>query len=311
MYNFDVIDEIKKQYDVNVLEEYLKNDVGQIVFCFDWKNRIEAEIMVLRGDIRNLGIFEKNRMKIKDFLSMIETDNPISDVYGKRNYISNLYDNLSVLSENNELHVPIRKDGKLFWLCLSIKALTKKDGVNELIYGHVNWFTENTPKAILYYQSKYKDSETGMFSRASLKLHLSKAKETGHSYGIYLDIDNFKRVNDVFGHRQGDRYLKELADRFSLIQRSDELYYRIGGDEFFVYMINSTEEKAYKKAREIIYIIETLNPEGQQVEVSASIGIVPIIGNDFDFEDLIDLGDKTMYKSKNKGKGNISYAREV
>ena len=85
----------------------------------------------------------------------------------------------------------------------------------------------------------------------------------------------------------------------------------MGGDEFFMYIRNCTEKDACETARDIIYIVETLNAHGQQAEVSASVGIVPLIGNDIDFEKTIDLADRTMYYSKGRGKGLISNAREV
>jgi diguanylate cyclase (GGDEF)-like protein len=137
------------------------------------------------------------------------------------------------------------------------------------------------------------------------------AKATDHSYGLFFDIDNFKRINDVFGHKAGDSYLTQLGEKLISDYEDEVIYYRMGGDEFFVYLVNCTEEAAYKKALDVIYTVETLNPQGQQVEVSASVGIVPIIGNDLDSVSLIDLADRTMYFSKQKGKGNISYAREV
>jgi len=132
------------------------------------------------------------------------------------------------------------------------------------------------------------------------------------SYGLYFDIDNFKRINDVFGHMKGDKYLRELGQKFLFSDENyNKHYYRLGGDEFFVYLIDSTEKEAYRNALQIIYDVEKLNQEGEQVEVSASIGIIPIKGTNFNIDNLLDLADRTMYHAKSRGKGNISYSRDV
>ena len=311
MYNKISNDKILREYNIDIMEKHASTCVSDIVFCFDWTKRSEAEIIFLRGDSSLIGLKDIEKLRVKDFLKMIEIQNPISEVYGRNNYISDIKSNLNDLGIMDELYLPLRNNGEVLWLCLSIRSITKKNGNNEIILGHVNWISNRTPRAILYYKNRYKDAQTNLFTRESLKLHLSLARETDHSYGLFFDIDNFKRINDLFGHRVGDNYLKMLADKFIADYEDDVIYYRMGGDEFFVYLTNCTEEKAYKVALDIIYVVETLNPQGQQVEVSASVGIVPIIGNNLDYESLFDLADKTMYFSKQKGKGNISYAREV
>jgi diguanylate cyclase (GGDEF)-like protein len=302
---------ILKKYKINIMDDYASKDVSDIVFCFDWTRKKEAEILFLRGDTSLIGVKNIENFKIQDFLKMIEVTNPISEVYGRDNFIRNISRDLNNLDKINEFYLPLRNKGEVLWLCLSIQSLTKKNDENEIIYGSVNWVSNKTPRAILYYKNMYKDKQTNLFTKESLELHLSLAKESDHSYGLFFDIDNFKRVNDVFGHRFGDKYLKQLADKFISSYEDNVMYYRVGGDEFFVYLVNCTEEEAYKRGLDIIYTVETLNPHGQQVEVSASVGIVPIIGNKFDFETLYELADKTMYFSKQKGKGNISYSREV
>lgn len=304
-------EKILKEYNIDILNEYASNDVSEILFCFDWTKRGHAEVFFLRGNPSLVGIKDIDTFRMADFLKIIEIRNPFSEVFGRDNYVNNIKRDLTNLDRINELYLPVRNEEEVLWLCLSIQSLTKKNSENELIYGRVNWVSKKTPKAILYYHNRYKDAQTDLFTRESLKLHLSLTRETDHSYGLFFDIDNFKRINDLFGHRAGDHYLKQLADKFIKNFEKDVMYYRVGGDEFFVYLVNSTEEEAYKKALDIIYIVETLNPQGQQVEVSASVGIIPIIGNNLDFNSLFELADKAMYFSKRKGKGNISYAREV
>ncbi len=303
-------DSIKAKYNIDIVNDYLAHSYGNIVFCFDWSQKENAEVLFIRGKELATKEFD-GQLTLKDFFEAIVIDNPISDIYGPENFIDNIKKDLSKLDIMYDLYVPLNLKGKTYWNSLFLRSLTTKNGESELIYGRVNFSTTKVPKAVLYYQNTYRDGYTGLYTKPSLELHIKQAKPTDHSYGIYFDLDNFKRINDVFGHNNGDVFLQELAQSFKKNKLKDTSYYRLGGDEFFIYMINCTEHDAYKMAQHIIYVVETLNAHGQQVEVSASVGIIPLIGNNIDFEKMMELADKTMYYSKGRGKGIISYTREV
>ncbi len=311
MFNQEVRNRVSEKYNIDLVNDVVFADNHHVTFCFDWTKKQKAELMILTGDVGAFGLEKEKTYYIEDIINSLEIENPISEIFGVKNYIDNLVKDMTRLVEFSEIYLPFKREKGVLWLICCMKRITQKNGENELIYGRVNWVSNKVPNAVKFYQSRYKDYATNLFSKETLKLHLSKARNTDHSYGLYFDIDNFKRINDIFGHNVGDQYLDKLAKEFKKDKDEDVKYYRIGGDEFFVYLVNCTEEQAYKKAENVIYTVETLNEEGQQADVSASIGIVPIIGNDFNFIKLLDLADRAMYHSKGKGKGNISYARDV
>ncbi|XMB71825.1 GGDEF domain-containing protein [Mycoplasmatota bacterium WC30] len=311
MYNEKVRKKVSEEYKIDLVNDIIFADDYHVTFCFDWTKKEKAEIMILTGNVGAFGLEQKQKYLIEDLMGLIEIENPISEIFGVNNYLDDLMKDIDGLIEFSEIYLPLKSDKGILWVICSMKRLTQKNGVNELIFGRVNWISNKVPNAIKFYQSRYKDPVTNLFSKETLKLHLGKARNTDHSYGLFLDIDNFKRINDIFGHNMGDKYLTELGEKFRSDLECDVKYYRIGGDEFFVYLVNCTEEQAFKKAERVIYDVETLNEEGQQADVSASVGIVPIIGNDFDLIKLLDLADRAMYHSKGKGKGYISYARDV
>lgn len=311
MYNKLVNTHIKDKYGIDLVNDVLFAEDYHISFCFDWSLREKAPLHILTGDISVLDIDADNIQTIEDLLPYVEVVNPISEIFGVEHFIENIYDKFDSNKEIPELYIPLKSKKNIKWLNFSFNTLTKKENENELIFGRINWISDVTPDAITFYQRTYKDEMTNLFTRETLKEHLKNVRHSDHSYGIYFDIDNFKRINDIFGHRVGDKFLSELGQKFISNREEDVIYYRIGGDEFFIYLVNSTEKEAYQKALSVIYDVETLNREGRQAEVSSSVGIIPIIGSDFDFEDLIDLADRTMYCSKSKGKGFISFARDV
>ncbi len=130
-------------------------------------------------------------------------------------------------------------------------------------------------------------------------------EEDDRKHALFLiDIDNFKSINDVFGHLKGDEVLKEIGYKLQSIFRKDDYVGRIGGDEFMVLLKgNATNELIEKKAKEILKSINnTYLNNGQSVTISASIGIsiYPLQGQIFN--DLYQKADVALYKSKNYGK---------
>lgn len=302
--------QVMESFGVDIIDEVLLANDYHIVFCFDVNQMMEAELFVASGDLSEYGLNKNNGFYVKDVLPYIEYDNPVSYVIGKDKYLEYLFNLVKNADRVSEVYFPVKtKDGTI-WVVCSFQII-KEENQQKIVFGRVNWISKEVPDAIKYYRNTYRDVLTQLYSREALEYHLHEAQNASLSYGLYFDIDNFKRINDIFGHKAGDTYLKELGEKFLESETHNVHFYRIGGDEFFVYMINSTEQEAYKLALQVIYDVEKLNPQGEQAEVSAAVGIVPIIGSEFVIDDLLDMADRTMYHAKSKGKGNISHARDV
>lgn len=117
---------------------------------------------------------------------------------------------------------------------------------------------------------------------------------------MMLDLDDFKMVNDSFGHRRGDDILKLFGHSLKDLFDTDDIVSRIGGDEFFVLMKDITDIKsAEQKAKDIIAINDKIK---EQTGTSCSIGAVFVKGKKLLFEDIYDSADKALYMSKRSGK---------
>ena len=130
--------------------------------------------------------------------------------------------------------------------------------------------------------------------------------------GIFIDLDNFKDINDNFGHDIGDLFLREVAKRLKSCMRESDTLSRIGGDEFFVLARNLPTQKAAetlaKKLLQQIKMDYLLSDKIKLAGISASIGICL-----FPYElctpvDIIRRSDQAMYKIKHAGKSNYAIA---
>jgi len=151
-----------------------------------------------------------------------------------------------------------------------------------------------------YNQLSYKDPLTSLYNKRffyeMLELNLRCAKRSNSRLGLLLiDIDNFKNLNDTYGHISGDRALCRIAEILQEEVRESDIVARWGGDEFAIILPNTDEEKAYTVAERLRVAIERENIP----HLTISVGIVSTTG-DMLLDKLVCLADDALYKAKVK-----------
>ncbi len=158
------------------------------------------------------------------------------------------------------------------------------------------------------------DQLTGLYNKATTESLISETLSKrrlcdSHFALIIVDVDNFKGINDTFGHLSGDMVLAQLAGELKSIFRKNDIVGRIGGDEFFILMKNYGERSIITaKSKEIL---ERFNRkytrDSSTVQLSASIGIAIYDEYSPSFEALYRNADIALYQAKNRGKNTICY----
>lgn len=155
----------------------------------------------------------------------------------------------------------------------------------------------------------YQDQLTGLHNRASFLAELTTALRPDDDDPLsvlFVDLDGFKEINDLFGHRAGDRLLAEAARRLRETTGPDAVCARIGGDEFGVLLRGADDTDADATARAIARALAaTTHPDGSPAHIGACIGIATANGCR-DASELVHRADIAMYASKSTGKGRIS-----
>ncbi|MGB5324999.1 MAG: EAL domain-containing protein [Pseudomonadales bacterium] len=156
------------------------------------------------------------------------------------------------------------------------------------------------------------DQLTGLPNRGFFLTHLDKALERAKRQDtegalLFIDLDNFKLINDIQGHMVGDVVLLMVATRLKKIFRNGELISRIGGDEFTLIAedVQSQSNAALIAQRILQELSEPFQIEGTEVEVQCSIGICLFPHSDAGSEQLIKQADTAMYAAKAGGKNNF------
>ncbi len=158
------------------------------------------------------------------------------------------------------------------------------------------------------------DHLTNLANRTMFRDFLSGAMaRTKRSEGVlavmFLDLDNFKHVNDTLGHHVGDELLKRVAHRLKLAVRTGDLVARLGGDEFAIVLddIEKTENARYVAEKIIIELEKPHFLDGKELSAKSSIGISTYAGGDENEDILIKAADTAMYAAKTKGRNNFQF----
>ena len=151
------------------------------------------------------------------------------------------------------------------------------------------------------------DSLTGILNKATVTdtiIDYLKESEPDQIHALLMiDCDNFKKVNDNFGHAVGDEVIKYFASVLKRTFRDSDVKGRFGGDEFMVFMKNTTKEATILRATQLNEAIKKpYLKDGKEINISCSIGIAyyPKDGNSF--ENLFEAADDALYKAKSAGK---------
>ncbi|MGD8629933.1 MAG: EAL domain-containing protein, partial [Gammaproteobacteria bacterium] len=161
------------------------------------------------------------------------------------------------------------------------------------------------------YQATH-DSLTGLINRREFENRINQALEHARSEGIrhtlcYLDLDNFKVVNDTSGHIAGDELLKQLTIKLRLELREADTLARLGGDEFGILLEGCSIENAREPAEALRKIVEDFRFvwDNTAFRVGVSIGLVPITGESGTLTDVLSAADSACYVAKDQGRNRI------
>ncbi|QDR78999.1 diguanylate cyclase domain-containing protein [Sporomusa termitida] len=197
----------------------------------------------------------------------------------------------------------------LKWLRLSIYS--PKQGYLAIVVSDITGQKRSEEQVQQY---AYHDHLTGLPNRRllddRLSIAIARAKRSAEQIAvIFLDLDNFKPVNDTYGHDAGDELLQQLANRIVSNVREGDTVSRVGGDEFVIILpqIRTKAEVEQLALRLLVVCRQPFMIRNHEVFVSASIGVSMFPDDGMDIADLIRSADIAMYHSKRNGRNQVCF----
>lgn len=212
-----------------------------------------------------------------------------------------------------------RKNGEIYpkWLTISV-VKDKQNQITHYITMHsditIHKKAEDKIRELAFF-----DQLTNLPNRRLLldrlkQSMINSARSGKYDALLFIDLDNFKTLNDTLGHDMGDMLLKQVSQRLTRCIRSEDTVARLGGDEFIVMLVNLSSKKtdAATQAEVIGHkILATLNQPYQLNEVAyhgtPSIGVTLFKGHQTSIEDLMRQADLAMYRSKETGRNTLHF----
>jgi len=206
-----------------------------------------------------------------------------------------------------------RKNGVQFPEWLTINAVKGENGQLEhyvAVFSDISQLKDSQRKA--EYLATH-DALTGLPNRSlfhdRLRHSLAVARRSDQKVAVlFIDLDNFKTINDTLGHDVGDELLKECAHRLREVIRDIDTVARLGGDEFTALLVDSSAEVAVQVAGRLVdELASSFNIGGRALFVSASIGVALFPDDGQNSAELIKAADAAMYRAKEQGRNRVEF----
>lgn len=203
-----------------------------------------------------------------------------------------------------------RRDGSTVWV---LENVTLRD--EDVMEGTLIDITDRKRAQEQVEYQAYHDSLTGLPNRLlfrdRIEIALAHAKRSGRTSAVmFLDLDEFKHVNDSLGHTVGDRLLQAIGARLEMCVRSADTVARMGGDEFTILLADMAEPDGVPLVAQKVLdaVRHPVTIDEHELYVTTSIGIALFPEDGTDAESLLKNADRAMYRAKDLGRDNFQYA---
>ncbi len=261
----------------------------------------------LQGDFARFNLAEGETLSLADLRSRIETDHLFVDVMGEPAYLAYLADKVFGIEDTEVFLVPWKEAGDPLWLLVRLKK-AQTPSEKDIVVGEIVHIHDDEPHTLALFRLAHRDDPTGLWNRKALRERLPRLDADKTHHALYIDLDDFKDINDTYGHNTGDKVLQEVARRLRDERTEKREFYRVGGDEFLALLLEADTEEARCFAKRLTTRFTDIAVAGERIDMTASIGVVRISAADRDFVRIVEKADKAMYTAKAAGKAGVAVA---
>ncbi|GEM_PF-6900349 len=260
--------------------------------------------------LRILGLTEQSELIGKNMHQLIHHTHLDGSDYQLKDCVIN-----QAILENKKCHVDseifFRPDGSCFPAEYWAHPIIENGKVNGCVVTFLDITNRRQRENELSYQASH-DSLTGLLNRLEFEKRLAESlkfkniKNSQHAM-FFLDLDQFKVINDTCGHAAGDELLRQISDVLNSSIRHNDTLARIGGDEFAILMQSCTLEQANRVAGIILDAVNKFQFawEGNTFRIQISIGLIPIKAESQSISELFIQADAACYLAKDAGRNRI------
>ncbi|MFK5926106.1 MAG: diguanylate cyclase [Desulfuromusa sp.] len=238
-------------------------------------------------------------------------------------------EHIKMLGYNSIIVIPVIKKESVIGTFFLRTASPIKDGITDRIYKLCQLIANISANALenailfesvqaaqeYFEEMAIRDGLTSLYNHRHFYDRLEEEFSRAGRYGtplslVFFDIDDFKRINDLYGHTRGDQVLKKIGQLMKSVARESDIPARYGGEEFAVILPNTDQAGAFDLANRMHAVIRNHafdNLSGEQITISS--GVATFVNKNIQsFNDLVHLADNGMYTAKQQGKDKVLQA---
>lgn len=227
------------------------------------------------------------------------------DVNSVRKALKNAVNMLPDQVEHDRVRLKGR-DGNYRWYRSQYKAVFGSENRVVQVIGTLTDISVQIDREQELREQAQQDPLTGLYNRAGVKMINARLEQISRGVLFMMDLDDFKSINDNYGHAAGDKLLTAIGGILTETFRTDDIVARVGGDEFVAFLSGSDSKvTAEQKGQELLERVRALRIEGIDTVASVSIGAASAPGCGRTYETLSAVADGALYQVKNHGKGGF------
>ena len=299
----DVARKLKSTYQLDVIEDIILAREDRVILFADTTHGEDVELNVVSGSLEVIGYHDAPSINLSTILTWFDFNNSYGEVAGHQAYFHGVKAQLYDFKQSKDVSFPIRYKNHRKWLRFNITPSTKNQNISIFTLTDVTKLHTQEEET---FAKTHHDSLTKLFNKYSFDYHYGLMYNQPGFHVMYMDLDNFKTINDRFGHGVGNQCLIAFAHILKQHQTDVCRFYRLGGDEFLGLMIGG-EPSVRQLAQTITETTRTLQIANTPVQLTVSIGVMKATKS----HDLARKADDLMYRVKLNGKNNFLYEIEA
>jgi len=266
--------------------------------------------MVLPNEYRELGAIVWTKSGTEIVRKKVENGTSLAEII--RVWSEGRIPDHAVVNDGKEIHMPVTKGEERLALIV-VRFAEGGFDVHQLtlVRAMANHIAVAFENALLYHIA-ITDELTGLFTSRHFRQAIAKKYSHYHEFGekmtlLMIDIDNFKRVNDTYGHPAGDVILKDVGRCIMSSIRDDDMGFRYGGEEFAVILPVTDVEAGKRVANRMRKLIENypFRVDQHVLQVTVSIGVASWPKSADTIKEIITEADKSLYEAKDEGRNRV------
>lgn len=269
---------------------------------------LEGRWLKVNKALCNIIGYSESELLTLDFQKITYPDDLSKDL----EYLKELYDGKIAFYQLEKRY--IKKDSATIWILLTVTLIRNEQGIPLYYISQIQDINDKKKTEDDLSYRAYYDTLTGLSNRNhlehSLEAAISSALRHQQRFAIFfLDLDNFKKINDTFGHDTGDEVLKVTSDRLKDNIRKTDIVSRHGGDEFILVLtgIYNVETASIFAEKIINILIQPMRIKERDLFITSSIGISFYPSDGTNSQALIKSADLALYKAKELGRNNYQF----